>query len=53
MVDVIDKILGCLVFEIVLCFCGKYKLEYIFYVDIGDYIVVINVEKVVVIGCKV
>lgn len=51
-VDVIGKILGCLVIELVCCLCGKYKVEYILYVDIGDYIIVLNVDKVVVIGNK-
>lgn len=40
-VDVEGKIFGCLVSEIVFCLCGKYKVEYIFYVDIGDYIIVL------------
>lgn len=52
-VDVVGQILGCLVIEIVCCLCGKYKFEYILYVDIGDYIVVINVEQVCVIGVKI
>lgn len=52
-VDVEGKIFGCLVSEIVFCLCGKYKVEYILYVDIGDYIIVVNVEKVIVIGNKV
>lgn len=51
-VDVEGKILGCFVIELVCCLCGKYKLVYILYVDIGDYLVVINVEKIVVIGKK-
>lgn len=31
---------------------GKNKLIYIFYMDIGDFVIVVNVEKVIVIGKK-
>lgn len=51
-VDAIGKILGRLVIELVRRLRGKYKAEYISYVDIGDYIIVLNVDKVVVIGNK-
>lgn len=51
-IDVEGVVVGCLVFFIVMCFCGKYCLDFILYVDIGDYVVVINVEKVVFIGNK-
>lgn len=51
-VDVVGKILGCFFIEVVFIFCGKYKLIYILYVDIGDYVIIINVEKIELIGKK-
>lgn len=51
-VDVEGKILGCLVSEVVLILCGKYKLIFILYVDIGDYVIFINVLKIELIGKK-
>lgn len=38
--------------KIVFVFCGKYKFFYMFYVDMGDYVIVINVGKVWFIGNK-
>lgn len=52
LVDVDGQILGCFVSEVVKMFCGKYKFNFIFYVDCGDNVVVINVVKINLIGKK-
>lgn len=52
-VDVIDVFLGCLLVVVVFVLCGKNKLIFILYVDIGDFVIVINVDKVKLIGKKV
>ncbi len=51
-VDATDKVLGRLASEIALRLRGKHKPEYTPHVDTGDYIVVINAEKVHVTGRK-
>ena len=51
-VDANDKTLGRLASEIALRLRGKHKAEYTPHVDTGDYIVVINAEKVRVTGAK-
>ena len=51
-VDAADKTLGRLATEIASRLRGKHKPEYTPHVDTGDYIVVINAEKVVVTGNK-
>jgi large subunit ribosomal protein L13 len=51
-VDAAGKTLGRLASEIALRLRGKHKPEYTPHVDTGDYIVVINAEKVVVTGNK-
>ncbi len=51
-VDAADKTLGRLASEIALRLRGKHKPEYTPHVDTGDYIVVINAEKVRVTGAK-
>lgn len=51
-VDATDKTLGRLASEIALRLRGKHKPEYTPHVDTGDYIVVINAEKVQVTGRK-
>ena len=51
-VDAADKTLGRLASEIALRLRGKHKPEYTPHVDTGDYIVVINAEKVRVSGAK-
>ena len=52
LVDATDKTLGRLASEIALRLRGKHKAIYTPHVDTGDYIVVINAEKVVVTGNK-
>jgi large subunit ribosomal protein L13 len=51
-VDATDKTLGRLASEIARRLRGKHKPEYTPHVDTGDYIVVINAEKVSVTGNK-
>ncbi len=51
-VDAADKTLGRLSTEIARRLRGKHKPEYTPHVDTGDYIVVINAEKVKVTGNK-
>ena len=51
-VDASDKTLGRLASEIAHRLRGKHKAEYTPHVDTGDYIVVVNAEKVRVTGAK-
>lgn len=51
-VDAADKTLGRLAAEIATRLRGKHKPEYTPHVDTGDYIVVVNAEKVRVTGKK-
>ena len=51
-VDATDKTLGRLAAELAHRLRGKHKPEYTPHVDTGDYIVVINAEKVKVTGAK-
>lgn len=51
-VDATDKTLGRLASEIARRLRGKHKAEYTPHVDTGDYIIVINAEKVHVSGRK-
>lgn len=52
LVDATDKTLGRLAAEIASRLRGKHKPEYTPHVDTGDYIVVVNAEKVRVTGKK-
>lgn len=51
-VDAQDKVLGRLASQIASRLRGKHKPEYTPHVDTGDYIVVVNAEKVRVTGRK-
>ena len=51
-VDAADKTLGRLAAEIALRLRGKHKPEYTPHLDTGDYIVVVNAEKITVTGNK-
>ena len=51
-VDATDKTLGRLASEIARRLRGKHKPEYTPHIDTGDYIVVVNAEKVRVTGAK-
>ena len=52
LVDAAEKTLGRLASEIAHRLRGKHKAEYTPHVDTGDYIVVINAEKIQVTGAK-
>ncbi len=52
LVDVSNKILGRIVPEIVKLLQGKHKVNYVPYLDMGDYVVVINAAKVKLTGKK-
>jgi large subunit ribosomal protein L13 len=51
-VDATDKVLGRLATEIARRLRGKHKAEYTPHVDTGDYIVVVNADKIRVTGRK-
>lgn len=51
-IDASDKVLGRVASEIASRLRGKHKAEYTPHVDTGDYIVVINAEKITVTGRK-
>ncbi len=52
LVDGTDKVLGRLASEIALRLRGKHKPEFTPHVDTGDFIVVVNAEKIRVTGAK-
>lgn len=51
-IDASDKVLGRVATEIARRLRGKHKAEYTPHVDTGDYIVVVNAEKIAVTGRK-
>jgi len=51
-IDASDKILGRVATEIARRLRGKHKAEFTPHVDTGDYIVVVNAEKIAVTGRK-
>ena len=51
-VDATDKVLGRLSTRLAMMLMGKHKPEYTPHHDVGDYIVVTNVEKLVLTGSK-
>ena len=50
--DATDQVLGRLATEVARRLRGKHKPEYTPHVDTGDYIVVVNAEKIKVTGAK-
>ncbi len=52
LIDAKDKILGRLATEVARRLRGKHKAEYTPHMDTGDYIVIINAEKIKVTGKK-
>ncbi|GAB4222503.1 MAG: 50S ribosomal protein L13 [Francisella sp.] len=52
LIDATDKTLGRLATEVATILKGKHKPEYTPHMDIGDYVVIINAEKVAVTGNK-
>jgi len=51
-IDVAGKILGRIAPKIALFLQGKHKVNYVPYLDMGDYVVVINANKIRVTGNK-
>lgn len=51
-IDATDKVLGRMAADIARRLRGKHKAEYTPHVDTGDYIVIINAEKIRVTGNK-
>lgn len=51
-IDASDKILGRLATKIAHILRGKHKAEYTPHIDTGDYIIVLNAEKISVTGKK-
>jgi len=52
LIDANNKILGRLATEIAKYLRGKHKPEYTPHIDTGDYVIIINAEKVIVTGNK-
>lgn len=52
LIDAKDKVLGRLATEVARRLRGKHKAEYTPHMDTGDYIVIINAEKIKVTGKK-
>jgi large subunit ribosomal protein L13 len=52
LVDATDKVVGRLASDIAMILMGKHRPTYTPHVDTGDYVVVINVEKIVLTGQK-
>lgn len=52
LIDATDKVLGRIASEIAKRLRGKHKPEYTRHIDTGDYIVVVNAEKIRVTGQK-
>lgn len=51
-IDATDKVLGRLAAEVARRLRGKHKAEYTPHVDTGDYIVIVNADKIAVTGNK-
>lgn len=52
LIDATDKTLGRLATEVAMILRGKNKPEYTPHMDTGDYVVIVNAEKVAVTGNK-
>ncbi|WP_150465879.1 50S ribosomal protein L13 [Francisella sp. SYW-2] len=52
LIDATDKTLGRLATEVAMILRGKNKPEYTPHMDTGDYVIIINAEKVAVTGNK-
>lgn len=52
LIDATDKTLGRLATEVAMVLRGKNKPEYTPHMDTGDYVVIVNAEKVAVTGNK-
>lgn len=52
LIDVKNKVLGREIPRITMLLVGKHKVEYVPYLDLGDYVVVINAKGVILTGRK-
>ena len=52
LVDASDKVVGRLASDLAMILMGKHRPTYTPHVDCGDYVVVVNVEKIVLSGKK-
>ena len=52
LIDAADQVLGRLAAKIAVRLMGKNKPTYTSYIDVGDYVIVINAEKIKVTGKK-
>jgi large subunit ribosomal protein L13 len=52
LVDATDKVVGRLASDIAMVLMGKHRPTYTPHVDTGDYVVVVNVEKIMFTGKK-
>ena len=52
LVDAADKVVGRLASDIAVILMGKHRPTYTPHVDTGDYVIVVNVDKVVLTGKK-
>jgi large subunit ribosomal protein L13 len=52
LVDATDKVVGRLASDIAVMLMGKHRPEYTPHVDTGDFVIVVNAEKVVYTGKK-
>lgn len=52
LVDAKDQILGRIATQVAVSLMGKDKRNYVLYLDLGDYVVIVNAEQVKVTGKK-
>jgi large subunit ribosomal protein L13 len=52
LIDATDKVLGRLAVKIAMILMGKNKPTYTPYIDVGDFVIVVNAEKIKVTGSK-
>jgi large subunit ribosomal protein L13 len=52
LVDATDKVVGRLASDLAVILMGKHRPEYTPHVDTGDYVIVVNVEKLIYTGKK-
>jgi large subunit ribosomal protein L13 len=52
LIDATDQILGRLAAKIAMILMGKNKPTYTSYIDVGDYVIVVNAEKIRITGKK-
>ncbi|MGL4722162.1 MAG: 50S ribosomal protein L13 [Desulfovibrionaceae bacterium] len=51
-VDATGMVLGRLATQVARILCGKHKAEYAHHMDMGDFVIVVNCDKLVVTGKK-